>query len=143
KIEAWVHVGAADGTIPANPNARAAAEVFLYQTWARPDMIGPNGTNADGQFYTAAEGLKVMTADLHKAYFDRAAANPGIVGVSAVGDAFRNAVTDGVAMPDPYVPEAGKIDLWHTDFFHPSKYGSYLSALVQFATLTRMNPMMF
>ena len=44
-------------------------------------------------------------------------------------------------MRDPYVPEAGKINLWHTDYFHPSKYGSYLSALVHFATITGMNPM--
>src|SRR5439155_1854665 len=69
--------------------------------------------------------------------------NPRIAGVSPVGDAFRQAVNDGIAMRDPYEPEAGKIDLWHTDFFHPSKYGSYLSALVHFATLTKMNPMMF
>jgi len=50
-------------------------------------------------------------------------------------------VLDGVAMRDPYVADAGKINLWHTDYFHPSKYGSYLSALVHFATITGLDPM--
>jgi hypothetical protein len=61
--------------------------------------------------------------------------------VAPVGDAFLRAVQMGVAMRDPYVPEAGKVNLWHTDYFHPSKYGSYLSALVHFATLTGLNPL--
>jgi hypothetical protein len=172
KLEQWVHDGAAQtytetqlfgGTsaacqaatgasasacntarviAPANTNARAGAEVYLYETWARPDMIGPNGTNASGQFYSAAEGLEAMTADFHSAYFGRAAANGHIEDVAPVGDAFLRAVQSGVAMRDPYVPEAGKVNLWHTDFFHPSKYGSYLSALVHFATLTGYNPLM-
>ena len=166
KIEAWAHVGAAESytesllfggsaaacqsitgasagacnTVrnisPANVNARPGAEIFLYETWARPDMIAPHGL-----FYTAAEGLEAMTADFHDAYFGRAAANPNIAAVSPVGDAFLRAVQDGVAMRDPYAPEPGTIDLWHTDFFHPSKYGSYLSALVHFATITGLNPM--
>jgi hypothetical protein len=82
-----------------------------------------------------------MTADFHDAYFGRAQANPNIAAVSPVGDAFLRAVLDGVAMRDPYAPEPGTIDLWHTDFFHPSKYGSYLSALVHFATITGFDPM--
>jgi hypothetical protein len=125
-----------------NPHARAASEVYLYQTWARPDLVAPNGTNAGGTTYPAAEGLEQQTADFHAAYFNRAAANPGIEDVSPVGDAFLRAVQEGVAMRDPYVPEAGKVNLWHTDFFHPSKYGSYLSAAVHFATLTGLNPLM-
>jgi hypothetical protein len=129
-------------TVPnANPHARPQTEVYLYQTWARPDMIAPHGTNINGTFYSATEGLEAMTADFHASYFGRAAANPGIEDVSRVGDAFLRAVQDGVAMRDPYVPEAGKVNLWHTDFFHPSKYGSYLSALVHFATLTGLNPL--
>jgi HYR domain-containing protein len=130
-------------SIPPNPNARAQAQVFLYETWARPDMIGPNGTNANGQFYTSAEGLEAMTADFHAAYFGRAAANGNIEDVAPVGDAFLRAVQTGVAMRDPYVPVAGKVNLWHTDFFHPSKYGSYLSALVHFATITGIDPTTF
>ena len=171
KLEQWVHEGAAQtftetqlfgGTTaacraatgasasacdtprtiaPANTNARSEAEVYLYQTWARPDMIGPNGTNVNGQFYSPAEGLEAMTLDFHNAYFGRAVANGHIEDVAPVGDAFLRAVQTGVAMRDPYVPEVGKVNLWHTDFFHPSKYGSYLSALVHFATLTGFNPL--
>jgi hypothetical protein len=171
KLERWVHQGVAEsytetqlfgGSVascqattgasasacetlrtisPANANARVDAQVFLYQTWARPDMIGPNGTDADGQFYTAAEGIEAMTQDLHDAYFNRAVANGHIEDVAPVGDAFLRAVHDGIAMRDPYVPEAGKLNLWYIDFFHPSKYGSYLSAAVHFATLTGINPL--
>src|SRR5260221_543907 len=147
KIEKWIHAGAAETfteldlfggsstprVIPANTNANPLADVFLYQTWARPDMIGPNGTNRPdplGFYYTQAEGLEAMTADFHASYFGRAVANARIEDVSPVGDAFLRAVRDGIAMRDPYVPEAGKIDLWHTDFFHPSKYGSYPSSPV-------------
>jgi len=124
---------------PGNPHARESAQVFLYQTWARPDMIGPNGTDADGIFYSASEGLEAMTRDLHDAYFNRAVANGHIEDVAPVGDAFLRAVKEGIAMRDPYVPEAGKLDLWYIDFFHPSKYGSYLSAAVHFQTLTGIN----
>ena len=52
------------------------AEIFLYQTWARPDMIAPNGTNANGPYYSAAEGLEAMTADFHDAYFGRSGRQP-------------------------------------------------------------------
>jgi len=121
---------------PGNPLASAATEIYLYSTWARPDMIAPNGTT--GPYYTQAEGLEAMTADLHNAYFGKAGVAKA---VSPVGDAFLIAVLEGFAMRDPYVPEDGKLDLWYTDFFHPSRYGSYLSALVQFATMTGIDPM--
>lgn len=125
---------------PANVNASAMADVYLYATWARPDMIAPNGTT--GPYYTQGEGLEAMTADLQAAYIGAAQQQGGQVkAVSPVGNAFLIAVQQGFAMRDPYAPEAGKLDLWYTDFFHPSKYGSYLSALVQFAMMTGLDPM--
>ncbi|HEX4780404.1 MAG TPA: FG-GAP-like repeat-containing protein [Usitatibacter sp.] len=125
---------------PANVNANPAADIYLYATWARPDMIAPNGTT--GPYYTAAEGLEAMTADLQGAYVGAAQQQAGQVkAVSPVGNAFLIAVQQGFAMRDPYAPEADKLDLWYTDFFHPSKYGSYLSALVQFAMMTGIDPM--
>ncbi len=36
-----------------------------------------------------------------------------------------------------------KINLWWIDYLHASKYGSYLSALVMFGTLTGINPASF
>jgi hypothetical protein len=139
KLADWVHVG--DDSVPNNVNARAAADVYLYSTWARPDMIAPNGSNEHGMYYNEAEGLELMTAHLHDAYFGKFASYPHYKAVNPVGDAFLIAVQAGFAMRDPYVPEAGKINLWHTDYFHPSKYGSYLSALVHFAMLTGIDPM--
>ena len=152
KIERYIHVGAAESfrerdtpcggnntprNIAANPNARAATQVYLYQTWARPDLI-----YRLGQAYSG-ESLEAMTGDLRAAYLGAAAANGKITGVSLVGDAFLRAVQDGVAMRNPYEPTPGTVDLWwHEDQFHPSKYGAYLSALVHFATITRLNPLM-
>ncbi|MBH1962876.1 MAG: IPTL-CTERM sorting domain-containing protein [Comamonadaceae bacterium] len=128
-------------TVPgSNLNANANADIYLYQTWARPDLIGPNGSNVNGTTYTAAEGLEAMTADFHAGYFGRAAANTRFKGVSPVGDAFLRAVTSGVAMRDPYVPDASKINLWYIDYFHPSKYGSYLSALVHLGRIAGVDP---
>jgi predicted extracellular nuclease len=125
---------------PANGHASAATDVYLYQTWARPDLIAPNGTNAGGTTYSAAEGLELQTQHFADAYFGRAAGNANIKGVNPVGNAFLIAVQSGIAMRNPYVPEPGKINLWHTDYFHPSKYGSYLSALVHTAMISGIDP---
>ena len=81
-----------------------------------------------------------MTADLRAAYEGLAAANPIFAGVAPVGAAFLAAVQDGTAMRDPYAPDAGKIDLWWDDNLHASKYGSYLSGLTLFGTLTGLDP---
>lgn len=167
KFEKWIHEGAggsftetqlfgadcaaitgasqatcdAQRNVPgSNVNASAQTDIYLYQTWARPDLIAPNGSNAKGTTYTAAEGLEAMTADFHAGYFGRAAANSRFKGVSPVGDAFLRAVTSGVAMRDPYLPDASKLNLWHTDYFHPSKYGSYLSAQVHFGCISGIDP---
>jgi len=125
-----------------NGNASASTDIYLYSTWARPDMIGPNGTNpaAGGTYYSAAEGLEAMTRDLHDGYYGEFQSNGRFKAVNPVGDAFLRAVTEGYAMRNPYQPEAGKLNLWHTDYFHPSKYGSYLSALVHFAMITGLDP---
>jgi hypothetical protein len=114
-------------TIKGNPNESTSTDVYLYQTWARPDMIYPH-TN---------------TTDLHDAYFGLAASNSDFKGVAPVGDAFLRAVQSGVATRDPYASNAttdGLIDLWWDDNLHASKYGSYLSALTLFGTITGLDP---
>jgi hypothetical protein len=130
--------------------------VYLYQTWARQDLI--HGafevetdpiTGAvtrlpdlsDGTFFDDLEG---MTAELAAAY--AAAAGPGFAGVAPVGEAFLGAVQSGVATRNMWAPDAktdGLIDLWHADGLHASKYGSYLSALVLYGTLTGLDPAEF
>lgn len=146
-------------TIPANANANPNAQVYLYQTWARPNLVdAPSQTTTDPvtgaviptgvpatSFYTS---LQAMTDDLRGAYLAAALAagadgSGGIAGIAPVGDAFMRAIADGVATPDMYAPSAmsdGLIDLWFDDGTHASKYGSYLSALTLFGTITGLDP---
>ena len=141
-------------TIKANPNENAAAQVYLYQTWARPDMTYPHANTVTNSTTGAIEpgvgaatlyqpSLEAMTTDLHNAYFGLAASNTDFAGVAAVGDAFLLAVQQGVATRNPYAANAGSdglIDLWWDDNLHASKYGSYLSALTLFGRTTGVNP---
>jgi hypothetical protein len=143
--------------IPANPNASAATQVVLYQTWARPNII-------DGAFVTTTDpvtgavtrtttlattfyaDLETMTEELRVGYNAAASFAGGIAGISPVGEAFLAAVQAGVATRDMYAPNAltdGLIDLWFDDGTHASKWGSYLSALTLFGSLTGLNPQMF
>ena len=74
-------------TIKSNPNESPTTDVYLYQTWARPDMIYPH-TNTITDPVTGAilpgvgaatlwqASLESMTTDLHNAYFGLAASNP-------------------------------------------------------------------
>ncbi|RTL21694.1 MAG: hypothetical protein EKK52_07910 [Burkholderiales bacterium] len=151
--------------IAANPNASATTRVYLEQTWARPDMVEAHRItkhdlrSADGRpvvdtgaaggqaplYYTS---LARMTADLHAAFFGKAAANPGFAGVVPVGDAFQRAVDQGLAQGSGFYDADGRftegprgpISLWWLDRTHASRYGSYLSALVLFGQLTGRDP---
>ena len=154
KLAQYATTGAADGAIPANPNANAATDVYLYETWARPNMVAgalvANTNDTTGAVTTTTTtapeyylSLEAMTADLRAAYEGLAAANPIFAGVAPVGAAFLRAVQDGTATRDPYAPDAGtdgKVDLWWDDNLHASNYGSYLSALTLFGTLTGLDP---
>ena len=151
KLAQYATTGAADGAVPANTHANAATDVYLYETWARPNMITgavvantddttgavTNTTTTAPEFYLT---LETMTADLKAAYQGLAAANSIFAGVAPVGEAFLAAVLNGTAMRNPYAPEAGKVDLWWDDNLHASKYGSYLSGLTLFGTLTGLDP---
>lgn len=124
--------------IPANGNANQQARVYLYQTWARPDMTYPAGQPYSG------EPLETMTADLRSAYAQAALNNAGIAGVVPVGDAYLRAVQEGFAVRDPYLGDASLIDLWWAeDHFHPGTHGSYLSALMMFGAITGIDPASF
>jgi hypothetical protein len=145
--------------IPTNANASAATEVFLYQTWARPNLV--NGayltttddttgavTRTTTQITTDFLDLESQTAELAAAYMaalDESAldGSGGIKGIAPVGEAFLRAVQTGIATRDMWAADAltdGLIDLWFDDGTHASKYGSYLSALTLFGTLTGLNP---
>jgi hypothetical protein len=145
--------------IPGNANGNAATDVYLYQTWARPNLV--NGafvtttdpvTGAVTRTATPAttffSDLEAMTSELKNSYqsaFDLADddGSAGFKGVAPVGEAFMRAVLDGVATRDMWAGNAltdGLIDLWFDDGTHASKYGSYLSALTLFGTITGLDP---
>ena len=152
-------------TIAANPNASTATKVYLEQSWARPDMVEahkitkPDITTADGRpiVDTSSAGgnatlyyatLAQMTADLHASFYDKAANNPGFTGVVPVGDAFQRAVNQGLAQGSgfynasgTFAETAGALNLWWLDRTHASKYGSYLSALTLFGSITGRDPL--
>jgi hypothetical protein len=143
-------------TIKGNANESTATNVYLYETWARPDIIYPH-TNTITDNTTGAvlpgvgaatlyqESLESMTGDLHNAYFGLAASNPDFKAVAPVGDAFLRAVQSGIATRNPYAADAasdGLMDLWWDDNLHASKWGSYLSALTLFGTITGLDPSM-
>lgn len=143
-------------------NASAATEMFLYQTWARPNLVdGAFVTNTDpvtgavtrtdtpaATFFGSLDEMTAELATAYQAAADGAAADGtgGFTGISPVGQSFLRAVTEGVATRDMWAPGAGSdglIDLWFDDGTHASKEGSYLSALTLFGTLTGLDPAMF
>jgi hypothetical protein len=154
--------------IPANTNASANTKVYLTETWARPDMVfahqntvpDPNSPSGEPIVDTSSTGgpatlyytsLGAMTFDLHAAFAAEAAANPGIAGVIPVGDAFQLAVNQGSVQSSGFYdangvfipPTPGEpLDLWWDDDLHASKYGSYLDALVQYGTITGLDPLL-
>ncbi len=149
-------------TLPANGNASAATQLFLYETWARPNLVSgafvtttDPVTGAVTRTATPANtffpDLESMTSELVTAYASAAAAagndgSGGFAGISPVGRSFMRAVAEGVATRNMWAPGAGTdglIDLWFDDGTHASTHGSYLSALTLFGTLTGLDPALF
>ena len=147
-------------SIPANPNASASTQMYLYQTWARPNLVDApfttvtdpvtgavtNTTTPATSFYGS---LQAQSTDIHNAFLAAAAlaaadGSGGFAGIAPVGDAFQLAVNSGLVTADMYAPGAGSdglMDLWFDDGLHASKYGSYLSALTLFGSLTGLDPL--
>jgi len=122
KLEQTVHA--------ANP----AAQLYLYETWARADMTYPANSTYAGF------PIDTMAQDLHRGTYAAFARDGHFVAVAPAGDAWMLAIKQGVAMPNPYSPVAGKLNLWGSDNYHPSKYASYLNACVLFYTITGVDP---
>ncbi len=149
-------------TIPNNTKANAATEIYLQQTWARPNLINaPGATTIDpatgNATYAGAPApsyfstLEAMTSDmttgmLNVANFADDDGTAGIKSIIPVGQAFLTAVQAGVATRNMYAPDAltdELIDLWFNDGTHASVAGSYLSALTNFGSITGLDPAMF
>jgi hypothetical protein len=146
--------------IPANVNANPDAKIYLQQTWARPNLINAPGlaspdprtgdaiyssTPATSFFSSLEEMTEEMTAALvNVANFAGADGSGGITGIVPVGQAFLAAVQAGLATRDMYAADAatdGLIDLWFNDGTHASVWGSYLSALTLFGSITGVDPL--
>jgi hypothetical protein len=150
--------------IAANPNANPKARIYLTQTWARPDMVfahrptQPDRSSVDGRPKVDPDGamttpyypsLAAMTQDLRDAFEADLAANPRLLKVLPVGDAFQRALDQNLVRNTGFYDANGTaqrqaddlIDLWWDDRLHASKYGSYLAALVQFGAITGIDPL--
>ena len=152
-----------------NANASAATEIFLQQTWARPNLINAPGATtinpATGNatydetkpvpsyFSTLEEMTADMTAGIlavaNYASEDGSSGDPNkkaIKGIIPVGQAFLTAVQAEFATRNMYAYDAltdNLIDLWFNDGTHASVAGSYLSALTTFGSVTGLDPAMF
>ncbi len=115
-------------------SANAQANVYLYQTWARADLTYPASQPYSGL------AIEAMTTDLHDAYKQLLTQNSRFMAVAPIGDAWVRAIQAGVATRNPYTPTAGQLNLWATDRYHASKWGSYLAACVLFYQLTARDP---
>jgi hypothetical protein len=114
--------------------ANPSAQVYLYQTWARADLTYPAGAPYAGL------PIDSMTQDLHRGYAQAATLDGHIVAVAPVGDAWLQAIASGLAQRNPYSAVPGQLDLWASDYLHPSAWGSYLNACVLFCQLTGTDP---
>lgn len=145
-----------------NIKASAATQIYLQQTWARPNLINAPGATtinpatgnatyagspAPSYFSTLEAMTDEMTAGILKVvdYADDDG-SPGIKRIIPVGQAFLTAVQAGLATRNMYAPDAltdNLIDLWFNDGTHASVAGSYLSALTNFGAITGRDPAMF
>ena len=125
---ACVAAGVAAGTCSnnrgsfTNANGSDATEMYLFQTWARPNAINAPGaatidpatgeatynTTPATSYYSSLES---MTADLkagYEALKDRADddGTRGFKAIAPVGETFLRAVTSGKATRDMYAPDA-------------------------------------
>ena len=115
--------------------ANPAAQIYLTATWARPDLVYPQGKPWHGK------GLEAMAADVRSGYDLAAKASGEVSAVIPVGEAFDLAVSRGIAGANPYEGLAGgQVDLWTYDHYHASYYGYYLEALMVFARVTGRDP---
>ncbi len=114
-----------------------AAQVYLYETWARANLTYPTGTPYFG------ESIFIMGEELHDGYY-AAYANDlaNFAGVVPCGDAWQRAWNDGLAVVDPYTGynPATIINLWGYDYYHASDRGYYLNALMLFSKITGVDP---
>lgn len=126
------------------------AGIYLYQTWARADEAKALAGNPSSAGFPAAyaDALKQLGQSYHDVFYRAAALDGRIAAVAPAGEAWSRAWANGVANPDPFSGSAPGPSLWYginssndpaisaPDYYHPSIYGAYLSALVLFQQIT-------
>jgi len=116
-----------------NPNAK----LYLFATWGRPDLVYP--ANANGPW--KGTSIQQMGQEVHAAYQQVVKEEPRFAGIVPVGLAFNRAIETGVADGNPYDDlGASKVNLWAYDSYHGSNYGYFLKALLDFGTITGLDP---
>jgi hypothetical protein len=109
--------------------------IHLMSTWSRPDQT----YQPKGAWYGSQ--IEKMAQDIRLSYDMALKQSTLIQDVIPVGEAFNQAIRDGVADANPYDGiDAGKINLWTFDHYHASTYGYYLEALVVFGAITHKDP---
>ena len=141
--------------------AAPEAGVYLYATEAPADTAYLDAT-ANGASFSSERFLKSLgelTVAYRNAYQTAADRDGHICAIAPVGDAWALAWLQGIANPDPYAGSASGIFLSFnyqpgsepltkdvpTDagYHHPSIYGAYLSGLVLFQTITKVDVRIF
>jgi hypothetical protein len=113
----------------------ANVNIHLMATWSRADQTYP----VTGAWY--GQDIYAMGNDVKAGYDAAAAAVTTIDGVIPVGSAWNLAMMQGFADTNPYGGiDAGKVNLWASDSYHASMFGSYLEALTIFGDLTGLDP---
>ena len=111
------------------------ADVRLMATWSRADQTYV----PTGHWY--GKPIDAMEKDVRAGYDKAAAGSASVKGVIPVGEAWGRAMRSGVADLNPYDGiDAGKVNLWSSDHYHASVYGSYLEALTIFGSITGRDP---
>jgi hypothetical protein len=114
-----------------NPNV----SIHLMSTWSRADQTYTSA----GAWY--GSDIEKMGQDIRVAYDLALKNSPLIKDVIPVGEAFNQAIREGLADANPYDGiDAGKFNLWTFDHYHASAYGYYLEALVVFGAVTHRDP---
>ncbi|MES2571761.1 MAG: PEP-CTERM sorting domain-containing protein, partial [Verrucomicrobiota bacterium] len=107
----------------------SSTRLLLYETWARPDRI------AAGYF----PNLSSMQNELRASY-SAAATDLGLHGWAPVGDAFLETIAVRLANDPTTALNEGPLNLWNSDNYHASAYGSYLAANVFYAKILGGDP---
>lgn len=113
----------------------AAVDVYLAATWSRADLTYRTSSPWFGK------PIDAMEKDVEAGYRRAANATPGVAAVMPIGSAWNQAMLEGFADNNPYDGiDAGKFNLWAPDGYHASPFGYYLAALVQFGSITGIDP---